>query len=206
MDPFYSRGAICDLFAKPQLWEVEGVAEGNGNEVQNGKAEGMGWDPTPTQARLDHNEAQISFHGPGIDPECPKTYPSEETSQPGGCLLDGLYRIGLGQEGVGLKAKQKDKTQYSTFEICKKFGIKYGRLREWIDRGYIVPSIERAEGAGTRNVFSPGDVYRIRVFRMLIDMGLGRDVAGKMSREADMEDPVTIFGDNYSISIDKDSL
>ena len=64
---------------------------------------------------------------------------------------------------------------YTTFEICKKMGIRKERFREWIDRGYIKPSIQKASGRGTKNLFSKNDLYTIALFNYLIDRGFSRE-------------------------------
>ena len=70
------------------------------------------------------------------------------------------------------------KTSFTTFEIKKIFEIPQGRLREWIDGGFITPSIQKASGHGTKNLFSKIDLYGIRVFMQMIDSGVNRHIAG----------------------------
>ena len=69
------------------------------------------------------------------------------------------------------------KTEFSTLDIVKALGIPRERLREWIDRGFIKPSIQEAEGQGTKSLFSLADLYRIEAFKWLVNMGLSRVVA-----------------------------
>ena len=59
--------------------------------------------------------------------------------------------------------------EYTTFQTSKILGIKYGRLREWIDRGDIIPSVSKADGQGTKTIFSRTDLYLIGLFAYLID-------------------------------------
>ena len=59
--------------------------------------------------------------------------------------------------------------EYTTFQTSKILGIKYGRLREWIDRGDIIPSVSKADGQGTKTIFSKTDLYLIGLFAYLID-------------------------------------
>ncbi len=66
---------------------------------------------------------------------------------------------------------------FSSFEIVERLGIDLGRLREWLKRGYVAPSVERAAGRGTRSVFSRWDLYRIELFRTLVDRGFSREAA-----------------------------
>jgi DNA-binding transcriptional MerR regulator len=70
--------------------------------------------------------------------------------------------------------------QFTTFQISKALGIKYGRLREWLDRGYIVPSIQKADRRGVRSLFSREDIYLIKLLSHLVDMGFSREAAAQM--------------------------
>ena len=59
--------------------------------------------------------------------------------------------------------------EYSTFDIVKGLGIPRERLREWMTRGFVSPSIAEADGAGTKALFSRFDLYLVATFRQLID-------------------------------------
>ena len=72
---------------------------------------------------------------------------------------------------------------FTTFEICKKMDLRKDRFREWVDRGFIKPSIQRAQGRGTKNLFSRTDLYLIETFRHLITCGFGRKEAGRRVAE-----------------------
>ena len=64
--------------------------------------------------------------------------------------------------------------QYSTLDICKALGITRERLRDWMNRGFIKPSIQEAKGQGTKALFSRNDVYLIMLFLTLIWNGINR--------------------------------
>jgi hypothetical protein len=71
---------------------------------------------------------------------------------------------------------------YSTLNIVKALGIPRERLRDWMNRGYIAPSIP-AKGQGTKAVFSRLDVYSIALFRHLVeDMHFSREEASKFAK------------------------
>ena len=54
------------------------------------------------------------------------------------------------------------------------------RFKQWLKICDISPSILKAEGTGTRNIFSYWDVVGIQLFRLLINKyGLNRQRAGK---------------------------
>jgi hypothetical protein len=71
---------------------------------------------------------------------------------------------------------------YSTLEIVSELGIPRERLRDWMNRGFITPSIP-ANGQGTKAVFTLSDVCDIAVFKFLVDKGLDRNVASKLIKE-----------------------
>ncbi len=74
------------------------------------------------------------------------------------------------------------KTDFSTFDIEKGLEIERGRLREWVDRKFVAPSIP-ANGQGTRASFSLFDVYGVALFRTLVDEGLNREAAATWVRQ-----------------------
>lgn len=63
--------------------------------------------------------------------------------------------------------------KYSTFDIVKGLGIARERLREWMTRGFVVPSVQ-ADGVGTKALFSIEDVYRVELFKELLAVGFNR--------------------------------
>jgi len=67
--------------------------------------------------------------------------------------------------------------EFTTFEIEKRLGIQRNLLAQWLMRGYIVPSVSRATGLGTKNLFSRNDLYKISLFKMLVETGIRRDEA-----------------------------
>lgn len=87
-------------------------------------------------------------------------------------------------------------TEFTTFDICKIFGVKYGRLREWVDGGYLKPSIQEANGQGTKNLFSFNDVVRIYVFVTARGYEISRAGAAVISQKCDIE------SQKYSIELD----
>ena len=51
--------------------------------------------------------------------------------------------------------------------------VKRERLREWVNQGFTKPTVA-AQGAGTKAEFSIMDVYRIAVFKRLVEAGVNR--------------------------------
>jgi hypothetical protein len=76
--------------------------------------------------------------------------------------------------GVGMQ------DDFSTLDICKALKIERERLRSWIKKDFIKPSIP-AEGAGTRASFTRLDVYKIAVFKALLEKGQSRTSATYMT-------------------------
>lgn len=66
----------------------------------------------------------------------------------------------------------------STLELCKVLGESRGRVRGWMDDGYIQPSYP-SQGQGQKAVFTRADVYAVQLFRKLVDRGFNRKVASE---------------------------
>jgi hypothetical protein len=76
-------------------------------------------------------------------------------------------------------------TTYSTFQARDILGIEYVRLNEWL-RGYFDPE-QRARGRGTRTKFSLNDLYRLKLFALLLESGVSREVAKDICQKAKEE-------------------
>jgi hypothetical protein len=76
------------------------------------------------------------------------------------------------------------KESFSTFEVCKIVGVKYQRLRTWIDSGFIQPSIRRAEGIGDRTAFSAHDLLVLVIFVELLAEKFSRETANSRAKGA----------------------
>lgn len=66
---------------------------------------------------------------------------------------------------------------FSTFNVEKILGIKRTCLQEWLNRGFIKPSIQKAFGKGSKALFSREDIYKIKLFEVLLTTGFKRDKA-----------------------------
>ena len=75
---------------------------------------------------------------------------------------------------------------YSTFDIERIFKIKKTRLFEWIDPkyNYVVPS-QRADGKGSKTLFSIDDLYTLYLFINLLRLGASRLAASEYSKLID---------------------
>jgi len=79
------------------------------------------------------------------------------------------------------------KTGYSTLDVVRTLGIPRERLREWLSRGFITPGIQQASGAGTKALFGPEDLYRIMLFKQLVESGISREMASKVVNGLSLE-------------------
>lgn len=70
-------------------------------------------------------------------------------------------------------------SEFTSPQVRKVFGIKKERLRQWIKRGYIQPSVRPSSGPGTDNIFSYSDIFSISLFKKMIDLGLNRWIASQ---------------------------
>jgi hypothetical protein len=76
--------------------------------------------------------------------------------------------------------------RFTTFEVRDGLGIKIESLKDWQTRGFITPSIEKAKGRGTKNLFSRFDLYLIKLFESLVQRGFPRKHAAKVLKEIKM--------------------
>jgi hypothetical protein len=63
--------------------------------------------------------------------------------------------------------------EFSTFEVMKILNIKRERLREWMNNDFISPT-QPAFGVGTKALFNLLDVYKVGVFKKLVEAGINR--------------------------------
>jgi hypothetical protein len=101
------------------------------------------------------------------------------------------------------------KTGYSTLDIVRTLGIPRERLREWLNRGFITPGIQQANGAGTKALFGLEDLYRIMLFKQLVESGISREMASKVlnslsSQEISSEGLAAAGYENGRFSADMD--
>lgn len=70
--------------------------------------------------------------------------------------------------------------EFKTPFVTKLFDINRNRFQVWLDRGWVTPSIQKAKGQGRRNKFSKEDLYMIALFKLLVESGFSRELAGRM--------------------------
>lgn len=71
---------------------------------------------------------------------------------------------------------------YTTFQIIKALNIPRERLKGWMEKGFVKPSLRQAQGKGTKALFSLLDVYSLALFKHLIEeCHFSRDAASHFS-------------------------
>jgi hypothetical protein len=78
------------------------------------------------------------------------------------------------------------KRKFTTPEIEQALGIPRARLKEWIAKGHIVPSVQKASGRGTKHIFSIDDLCLISLYNDLLEHGVKRALAGDVMQRFDL--------------------
>jgi hypothetical protein len=68
--------------------------------------------------------------------------------------------------------------EFQSKDVERITGVKNKRLWAWIERGFLSPSIQEADGPGTRNIWSRNDLYTIAVFKNLTESGFAKKLVG----------------------------
>ncbi|GEM_PF-6451735 len=71
--------------------------------------------------------------------------------------------------------------KFTTTDITKGLAIPFGRLREWIVKGFIKPSFP-SQGQGKAAEFTIEDCYKIQAFRTMVESGFSRETAASYIR------------------------
>lgn len=66
---------------------------------------------------------------------------------------------------------------YTTGYIIETMGVTRECLKEWLMGGFIQPGIQKANGRGTKNLFNREDLYKIYLFKHLVEIGFTRKLA-----------------------------
>ena len=99
-----------------------------------------------------------------------------------------------------MRSSLSDRT-FSSPEIAQIIGHTLNKTLAYVRRGYIKPSVQDADGHGTRRIWSYSDVVRMAIIRHLEDLGLSVSVLrvlGNAIRESwlDPETHWTVYIDN----------
>ena len=69
--------------------------------------------------------------------------------------------------------------KYSTLYVAKVLGIDRERLRAWLLKEYFEPTLPSL-GRGTRIGFSRSDIYGIALFKLLVEIGIKREIVSQL--------------------------
>jgi hypothetical protein len=73
------------------------------------------------------------------------------------------------------------RNQFSTLDIVKYLGVPRERLRDWMNNGFVVPTIS-SKGQGTKAVFTRDDIYLVALFVDFLKKGFKRNRASELIR------------------------
>lgn len=74
------------------------------------------------------------------------------------------------------------RNQFSTLDIVKFLGVPRERLRDWMNNGFVVPTIS-SKGQGTKAVFTRDDIYLVALFMDFLKKGFKRNRASELIRK-----------------------
>jgi len=89
-------------------------------------------------------------------------------------------------------------------EVVKLSGVKARTLDHWATTGFLSPSVRKADGTGTRRVYSFSDVLAARVARELRSEGASLQGLRKVVRELRKREFPESFAENRLIVAGKD--
>lgn len=72
---------------------------------------------------------------------------------------------------------------YTQKDITQILGLKRTAVQQWLDRGFVAPSVESAAGHGSRNIWSRGDIFDLAIFKTLLEHGFSREEASAFIKE-----------------------
>ena len=75
------------------------------------------------------------------------------------------------------------RNDFSTLDIVKALSIPRERLRDWMNNGFVVPTI-KSEGQGTKAIFTRNDIYLVALFVDLLKKGFKRYRASDLIKKA----------------------
>jgi len=83
--------------------------------------------------------------------------------------------------------------EFQWAEVERITGVKRIRLHQWIEAGFITPSLQVAKGSGSRHIWSKTDLYNIILFKRLVESGIHRNTAAKLIPNVGFDDINKIY-------------
>jgi len=82
------------------------------------------------------------------------------------------------------------RNKFSTFDLVKALDIKRVTLQDWMNRGFVNPTIP-AKGKGVAAIFNRPSVYAVAFFKIMLEWGISRseaaDILPKMLFQGDFD-------------------
>lgn len=72
---------------------------------------------------------------------------------------------------------------YSITDVSRILGIEKSRVRDWIVKGYVIPSWHRAMARGDKNLLTYDDLCHVYLFQQLLSKGFHRTPIDFIIRE-----------------------
>jgi hypothetical protein len=94
--------------------------------------------------------------------------------------------------------------EFFAADIEKICGVKRNRLQTWLEKSWIIPSLQKASGRGTRNIFNEVDIACIFIFKACVESGLSREVVGQFIKCAyeELTKNLTVFRPKKGLKAD----
>lgn len=77
--------------------------------------------------------------------------------------------------------------EISTFQLARILNTNRSVIQLWLTRKLIKPSVNSADGAGSKNIFNKNDIYRVYLFKLLHESGLSQTEASRIANKIDIE-------------------
>jgi hypothetical protein len=72
-----------------------------------------------------------------------------------------------------------DQESFTTHDVLRINKMEPDRFREWVRRGYVVPTVDPSGKQGRKRLFSRVNLYGIALLKRLTDLGLNRWIANQ---------------------------
>lgn len=73
---------------------------------------------------------------------------------------------------------------YYNLDVLKAIDEKPDTFNAWLREGFVKPSVSKASGQGTRNIFNRADLFNIMLFKTLLKTASNRNEASNISKGA----------------------
>ena len=72
---------------------------------------------------------------------------------------------------------------FSIKQVVEILDLPRERFKEWVYRGFVSPSVQKASGPGTANLYNRIDLYSIELLNRLVKRGFNREVAANYTKQ-----------------------